>query len=127
MILGQFIHEQLLHAEWRPARIPNNERRDALLGVTPLDHLAADTFTLMAVQAWPLKLAPDSAIQIERVKTRLRQDYALLSPLDREIFTDFSLDAIQQDLLVSMGERLSGRGPGGLGPGDVPPASAAAP
>ncbi len=111
LILGKFIHERLLRTEWRPARIPNDERRDALLGVTRLDHLAADTFTLMAVQAWPLKLAPDSAIQIERVKTRLRQDYALLSPLDREIFTGLSLDAIQQDLLVSMGNgyRAAGR------------------
>jgi hypothetical protein len=111
LILGQFIHERILRTEWRPARIPNDERRDALLGVTRLDHLAADTFTLMAVQAWPLKLAPDSAIQIERVKTRLRQDYALLSPLDREIFTGLSLDAIQQDLLVSMGNgyRAAGR------------------
>jgi hypothetical protein len=65
----------------------------------------------MAVQAWPLKLAPESAIQIERVKTRLRQDYALLSPLDRQIFADLSLDAIQQELLIGMGNgyRAAGR------------------
>jgi len=111
LILGQFIHERVLRTAWQPARIPSDERRDALLGLTRLDHLAADTFTLMAAQAWPLKLAPDSSIQIERVKTRLRQDYASLSSLDREIFTDLSLDAIQQDLLVSMGSgyRAAGR------------------
>ena len=111
MILGRFIHEQILRAEWQPARVPQEERRDALLGITRLDHLAADTFALMAVQAWPLKLAPDSAVQIERLKARLRQDYAQLPPLDREIFAGLSLDDIQQDLLASMGNgyRAAGR------------------
>ncbi len=111
LILGQFIQKQVLRADWHPARVPTDERRDALLGVTRLDDLAADTFTLMAVQAWPLKLAPDSSVQIERVKTRLRQHYASLSALDRQIFTDLSLDAIQEDLLVSMGDgyRAAGR------------------
>ncbi len=111
LILGRFIHEQVLRAEWQPARVPQEERRDALLGITRLDHLAADTFTLMAVQAWPLKLAPDSAVQGERIKARLRQDYAQLSPLDREIFAGLTLDDIQQDLLVSMGNgyRAAGR------------------
>jgi hypothetical protein len=110
-ILGQFIQKQLLHAEWSHECIPNDDRPDALLGVTPLDHLAADTFTLMAVQAWPLKLAPDSALQIARVKARLREDYALLSPLDQRIFAGLSLDVIQQDLLIGMahGYRAAGR------------------
>lgn len=111
MILGKLIHEQILHAEWRNERIPNESRRDELLGLTPLDRLAADTFALMIVQAWPLKLAPDSALQAERVKTRLQQDYVQLSPLDRKIFADLSLDAIQQDLLggMAVGYRAAGR------------------
>lgn len=102
LILGQFIQERLLRTPWQAARIPTAARRDALLGVTALDHLAADTFTLMAVQAWPLRLAPDSPIQIERITTRLRRDYALLSPLDREVFSGLGLDAIQHNLLASM-------------------------
>lgn len=111
LILGKFIQEQLLRAEWRDERIPNGERRDALLAVTPLDHLGADTFALMMVQAWPLNLAPDSAIQAERVRTRLRHDYALLTQLDRTIFADLSLDAIQNELLIGMagGYRAAGR------------------
>jgi hypothetical protein len=111
VILGQFIQEQVLRAAWRPERVPEDDRRDALLGVTALDHLAADTFTLMAVQAWPLKLAPDSGLQLERIKARLRQDYAALAPLDRKIFAGLSLDAIQHDLLPSMGQgyRAAGR------------------
>lgn len=111
LILGEFIHKEVLCTEWRPERVATEERRDALLGVTPVDHLAADTLALMAVQAWPLRLAPDSAIQIDRVRARLRRDYALLSPLDRKVFADLSLDAIQQDLLVGMagGYRAAGR------------------
>jgi len=111
LILGEFIHKEVLWTEWRPERVATEERRDALLGVTPVDHLAADTLALMAVQAWPLRLAPDSAIQIDRVRARLRRDYALLSPLDRKVFADLSLDAIQQDLLVGMagGYRAAGR------------------
>jgi tetratricopeptide (TPR) repeat protein len=111
LILGKFIQEQFLGAEWREERIPRDERRDELLGVTPLDRLAADTFALMVVQAWPLNLAPDSPLQAERVKTRLGQEYALLSPLDRRIFADLTLDAMQQDLLGGMaaGYRAAGR------------------
>ncbi len=109
-ILGQFIQEQLLRAEWRPARIPSDQHRDELLGVMRLDHLAADTFTLMAVQAWPLKLAPDSALQIQRVKIRLGQHYAALSTLDQRLFADLSLDAIQQELLVAMGNAYRAAG-----------------
>jgi tetratricopeptide (TPR) repeat protein len=111
LILGQFIHEQVLHTAWQTQRVPNDQRRDEALGVTPLDHLAADTFTLMAVQAWPLKLAADSTLQIERTKRRLRRDYAVLTPLDREIFADLSLDTIQQDLLIGManGYRAAGQ------------------
>jgi hypothetical protein len=111
LILGKFIHQHLLHAEWRPARVPDDARRDVLLGVTPLDHVAADTFTLMVVQTWPLKLAADSDVQIERVKTRLRQRYASLSSLDQKIFADLRMDAIQYNLLVAMagGYRAAGR------------------
>lgn len=111
LILGRFIQEQVLHAEWRPERIPTGERRDALLGVTPVDHLAADSFALMAVRAWPLKLAADSPLEIERAKTRVSRDYALLSPLDRKIFAGLNLDTIQQDLLIGMagGYRAVGR------------------
>lgn len=110
LILGQFIHQQLLHADWRPERIPSGERRDLLLGLTPFDRLAANTFALMAVQAWPLKLAPDSVAQSERLKAQLRREHALLSPLDREIFAALSLDAIQHNLLVSMGNRYRAAG-----------------
>lgn len=111
LILGRFIQEQVFQAQWRPERIPTDERRDALLGVTPVDHLAADTFSLMAVQAWPLKLAADSALEIDRATARVSRDYALLSPLDRRIFASLSLDTIQQDLLIGMasGYRAAGR------------------
>jgi hypothetical protein len=113
-ILGQFIHQELLRAEWRPERVPNPEQRDELLGVTPLDRLAADTFALMVVQTGPLRRAPDSALQIERVKAWIRQDYALLSPLDRQIFADLSLNAIQQELLIGMGNGYRAAGQEGL-------------
>jgi hypothetical protein len=65
-------------------------------------------FRLIAVA---LTLAPDSDIEIERVKTRLRQRYASLSPLDQKIFADLSLDAIHHNLLVAMagGYRAAGR------------------
>jgi len=110
LILGEFIQEQFLHDAWRTERIPNEARRDALLGVTPLDRLAADTFALMIVQAWPLNLAPDSVLQAERVKARIGQDFALLSPWERKVFADLSLDAIQQDLLGGMADGYRGAG-----------------
>ena len=113
-ILGQFIHQELLRAEWRPERVSRNVRRDELLGVTSLDRLAANTFALMVVQTGPLRRAPDSALQIERVKAWIRQDYALLSPLDRQIFADLSLNAIQQELLIGMGNGYRAAGQEGL-------------
>ncbi len=112
LILGRFIQEQVLRGTWWRERVPDSARRDELLGVTRLDLLAADTFALMVVQAWPLNLAADSALQIERVKARLVEHYARLSPLEQEIFAGLRLDAIQQDLLGAMagGYRAAGRG-----------------
>lgn len=111
LILGKFIHETLLHAEWRPERVPNDERRDALLTATPMDRLAAESFALMMVEAWPLNLSPDCALQSERIRTRLRQGLGALSPLERKIFADLNLDTIQYEVLLGMarGYRAAGR------------------
>ena len=79
------------------------ESRDALLGVTAFDHLAADTFALMALRTWPLKLAPDNAAQVGLVKARIQVAYAALDSDDRETFANLSMVAMQRELLVAMG------------------------
>jgi tetratricopeptide (TPR) repeat protein len=104
LILGKFIHERILAANWRPERVPSVERRDELLGVTPLDHLMGDSTTLMMFGVWPLKLAPDTPRQMGLVKARIQHAYARLSPLDRELFASLSLAAMQHELLVAMGK-----------------------
>ncbi len=111
LILGQHIQEQILRRPWQSERVSDAARRDALLGVTPFDRLAADTFALMVVQAWPLSLAPDSGLQAARVKARIAQTFASLSAEEQKIFADLSLDAIQQDLLggMAVGYRAAGR------------------
>lgn len=103
LILGKFMHEQILGASWQPGRVPSVDRRDELLGVTPLDHLMADSITLMTFEICPLKLAPDSVQQAELVKARMQQVYATLSPLDREVFANLSLATMQRELLLAMG------------------------
>lgn len=103
MILGRFIHKQILGAGWQSERVPSVERRDELLGVTPFDYLMADSIGLMTFEICPLKLAPDSAQQAELAKARMRRIYATLSPLDREVFANLSLATMQRELLVAMG------------------------
>jgi tetratricopeptide (TPR) repeat protein len=103
LILGQFIQSTILKGDWDPQKIPDGMRRDELLGLTPLDHLMGDSFALLAIQAWPLKLAPDSKAQISLVTERLKKRYASLAPIDQRLFADLSTAAMQQDLLFLMG------------------------
>ncbi len=57
----------------------------------------------MMLEVWPLKLLPGTARQMELAKARMRQACARLSPLDRELFADLSLEAMQQESFVAMG------------------------
>ena len=88
---------------WQPELVPSVEQRGKRLAVTPMDHLMADSITLMMLDKTPLKHAPDTARQTALVKTRIQRAYAALSPLTREIFANLSIAAMQEELLVAMG------------------------
>jgi tetratricopeptide (TPR) repeat protein len=104
LTLGEFIQTSILQAKWDPQRVPDDARRDALLGVSVFDLLLADTITLLELQNWPLNLAPDNARHLETVGKRIRSRLAVLPPFDQQLYADLSsATGMQQDIVLTMG------------------------
>jgi tetratricopeptide (TPR) repeat protein len=103
LILAEYIQSAVLQAAWQPERVPDPQRRAALLGLTPFDPMLGDTMASMILQVWPLKLSPDSAHQAEYFADRLRAGYAGLNDLDKKLFAELSLPVMQHDLVLAMG------------------------
>jgi len=102
-ILGRCIVEDVLHEPWRPERHPDHTTRDALLGLTPLDYLAADSLTMIVFDAWPFNLSSGRDREMELLKARLAANYSQLDPLERELFGNLGMTALEQHLWHAMG------------------------
>jgi tetratricopeptide (TPR) repeat protein len=103
-ILGRSIVEDVLEKDWRPERLPDDAARDELLGVTLLDHLAAESITLVGLGAWPFTLSPARREETLALKSRMEERFYTLEPMEREIFAGLPLDAMQQHLHLAMGD-----------------------
>lgn len=102
-ILGQTVVEEVLGATWRTERLPDSPTRDKLLGVTLLDHLAADSLTLIVFEAWPFNLSPARSDEIRVLQARMGANYLALEPTERELFSNLNMSAMQQHLWHAMG------------------------
>jgi tetratricopeptide (TPR) repeat protein len=103
-ILGRRIIQDVLKSEWRTERAFDDAARDELLGVTALDHLAADSVTMIGFNAWPFTLSPARKQETLALKSRMEERYLLLEPAEREIFAELPVDAMHQHLHLAMGD-----------------------
>jgi tetratricopeptide (TPR) repeat protein len=103
-ILGRNIVEDVLGGAWQTERAPDAATRNELLGVTQLDHLAADSMVLIGFNAWPFNLSPARIEEIQALKGTMGERFAALDPAEREIFAGLSMDAMHQHLQLAMGD-----------------------
>ncbi len=104
-ILGRAVVEQSLNAQWDDDRAPEPQYRDELLGVTQLDHLAADSLTLIIFQAWPLSLSAARIAETNFLTERITTTCAEIDPIELELFSTLGMTAMEQHLWLAMGER----------------------
>lgn len=103
-ILAETVVEQVLDAHWQSERLPNSQRRDELLGMTRLDHLAADSLTLIIFEAWPLKLSSARGHETNLLRSRISATFESIDPAERELFSSLSMNVMEQHLWLAMGE-----------------------
>ena len=102
--MGQCIVTDVLGATWRVDRLPDDQQRDVLLDVTPLDRLAGDSLTVVLFDAWPFNLSPARDAERQQMSTRLAANFQAISPSERALFANLSLDAMHQHLWLAMGD-----------------------
>ena len=101
--LAECIVDQVMGKAWDAQRLPDDRQRDALLQITPFDHLVADAQTVGILGVWPFKLSPGRGEEAERVQNRWRATYAELTEFDQSLFTSQPLESMTQNVLVVMG------------------------
>jgi Tetratricopeptide repeat len=105
-ILANAVLADVLHGSWRDDRVPVTAARDKLLDVTPLDYLAADSLTMIVLDAWPFSLSPERKHEVNALRARLSETYRMLAPIDRNAFESLSMSAMEQNLWFAMGAAL---------------------
>ncbi|MEO8495110.1 MAG: tetratricopeptide repeat protein [Planctomycetota bacterium] len=101
--LAECIVDQVLGKAWDAQRLPSDRQRDALLHITPFDHLVADAQTVGILGVWPFNLSPGRGEEAELVQSRWRATYAELTEFDRGLFTSQPLENMTQNVLLVMG------------------------
>ncbi|MBP85264.1 MAG: hypothetical protein CMJ64_00880 [Planctomycetaceae bacterium] len=109
--LAECIVEDVIGSAWNAERLPDNQRRDTLLQVTPFDHLVADAQTVGMLEISPFSLSPARDEEAKVVQNRWRSTYETLSQADQRLFTNQSLESMTHNVLLVMGHAylLSGR------------------
>ena len=106
-ILAEDIVQRILGRSWQADLVPPGTERDRLCGVMAQDHLTALSLILIMLERPPLGQAADVDGQIERVRSELRRHFAEVTPAERDVFADLSLEKLQSDLPGALYSRYS--------------------